>query len=185
MENTFSTADLCDLFLDKVDADLSALFLDKPDGLQVVAPGLRSFGGRPAYCGPIATVAPVAPGGAVRLRDILSEPGDGRVLVVDGYACERWAVLGDQLAALGQRNGWAGVVLNGYVRDVRALSSIDIGVHALGSVPARPSEFDPVARDSTLHCLRTGFVPGHWLYADEDGVIVCAKQQMQTQGDIT
>lgn len=173
MENTFSTADLCDLFL------------DKPDGVQVLEPGLRPFGGRRTYCGPIATVAPLAPGGAVRLREILSEPGHGRVLVVDGHACDRWAVLGDQLAALGQRNGWAGIVLNGYVRDVCALPSIDIGVHALGSVPARPREFDPVVRGGTLHFLRTGFVPEHWLYADDDGVIVCTERQIQTKGDIT
>lgn len=165
MEDTFSTAELCDLFL------------DKSDGLQVVAPGLRSFGGRPAYCGPIATIAPEAVGGAARLRDVLSDQGHGRVLVVDGHASERWAVLGDQLAALGQRNGWAGIVLNGHVRDVRALATIAIGVHALGSIPARPREFDPANLEQTLHFLRTDFVPGHWLYADEDGVIVCTERQ--------
>jgi regulator of ribonuclease activity A len=165
MENLISTADLCDRFL------------GKPDGLQVVAPGLQSFGGRKAYRGRIATAAPGSAGGAVRLRDILSEPGDGRVLVVNGHACERWAVLGDQLAALGHRHGWAGVVLNGYVRDLRALAGIDIGVHALGAVPSRPQEFDTAQRGIPLEFRRTRFVPGSWLFADEDGIVVCTDFQ--------
>ncbi|WP_020656088.1 ribonuclease E activity regulator RraA [Massilia niastensis] len=165
METLISTADLCDRFL------------GRPDGLQVVAPGLQSFGGRKAYRGRIATAAPGKPGGAVRLHDILAEPGNGRVLVVDGQAIERWAVLGDQLAALGQRHGWAGVVLNGYVRDVRALAGLDFGVHALGAVPLRPQEFDPTERDLPLSFRRTRFVPGSWLYADEDGIVVCVDFQ--------
>lgn len=165
METMCATADLCDRFL------------DAPGGLQVVAPGLRSFGGRAVYFGQIATAAPSAAFGAVRLRDLLSEPGAGRVLVVDGHANERWAVLGDQLAALGQRNGWAGIVLNGYVRDVRALGAIDIGVHALGATPARPRDFDGHQAGGALDFLRTRFAPGSWLYADEDGVVVCAERQ--------
>ncbi|MGJ7916971.1 ribonuclease E activity regulator RraA [Massilia sp. LXY-6] len=164
MENLFSTADLCDLFLDRA------------DGLQVLAPGLRSFGGRAAYCGQIATAAPAKPGGVVRLRDLLSEEGHGRVLVVDGHANDEWAVLGDQLVALGRHNGWAGVVLNAYVRDVRALAAIDIGVHALGAIPCRPREFGAVERGAPVSFQRVRFVPGSWLYADEDGIIVCTEE---------
>jgi regulator of RNase E activity RraA len=74
--------------------DLCDRFLDVPSGLQVVAPGLRSYGGRAACWGRIATVAPACPGGAVRLRDVLAEPGNGRVLVVEGHAGDRWAVSG-------------------------------------------------------------------------------------------
>ena len=169
MENAFSTADLCDLFL------------DRSEGLQVVAPGLRCYGGHRAYCGPIATVAPAAAGGAVRLREVLSEPGEGRVLVADGEANDAWAVLGDQLAALGMRNGWAGVVLNGYVRDVRALRELDFGVHALGAVPARPRDFSANTCGHALGFGRVRFTPGSWLYADEDGIIVCAERQPNQQ----
>lgn len=165
MNTMIATADLCDRFL------------DAPRGLQVLAPGLRSYGGRTAYCGPIATAAPGTALGAVRLRDLLCAPGAGRVLVVDGQANERWAVLGDQLVALGQRNGWAGIVLNGYLRDVRALGAIDIGVHALGATPARPRDFDSHQSGATLDFLRTRFTPGSWLYADEDGIVVCAERQ--------
>lgn len=161
MDNALSTADLCDRFL------------DAPDGLQVVAPGLRSFGGRAAYSGRVATMAPASAGASVRLRDALSQPGHGRVLVVDAQANDSWALLGDQLAALGLANGWAGVVLNGCVRDVRALGGIEFGVHALGAVPARPREFATSEHDCPVEFLRTRFIPGSWLVADEDGIVVC------------
>jgi regulator of ribonuclease activity A len=165
LENAFSTADLCDLFL------------QRPDGLQVVAPGFRSFGGRKAYWGQIATARPAVAGGSAGLRELLTEPGKGRVLVVDGGADDRWAIFGDQLAALGHRNGWAGIVVNGYVRDISALASIDMGVHALGTMPCRPREFGAVECDLAVSFNRTRFEPGSWLYADEDGIIVCSEQQ--------
>jgi regulator of ribonuclease activity A len=159
----FATADLCDRFL------------DAPDELQVVAPGLRSFGGRSAYMGQIATIAPACPGGSVRLRDALCTPGHGRVLVVDAHANGSWALLGDQLAALGLANGWAGVVLNGYVRDVRTLAGMEFGVHAIGATPARPREFEASDHERPVEFLRTRFTPGSWLFADEDGIVVCAQ----------
>jgi regulator of ribonuclease activity A len=162
---SFSTADLCDRFL------------QQSAGLQVVAPGLRSFGGRKAYCGQIATARPAVAGSAAGLRELLSEAGNGRVLVVDGGADDRWAIFGDQLAALGFHNGWAGIVVNGYVRDIAALATIDMGVHALGTMPCRPREFDAIERDATVSFHRASFAPGSWLYADDDGIIVCAVRQ--------
>lgn len=158
-------------------ADLHDSLQDSDGAVQALAPGLSLYGGRRAYCGPIATLAPAGAGCALRLRDILSEAGRGRVLVADARASEEWALLGDQLAALGQRNGWSGVVLNGCVRDVGALRHIDIGVHALGAIPSRPRQFDPVQREQPVAFLRARFAPGAWLYADEDGVIVCSERQ--------
>jgi len=164
--NIFSTADLCDLFL------------QKPDGLQVVAPGFRSFGGRAAYCGQITTARAAEAGGGAGLREILSDSGNGRVLVVDGLADERWAIFGDQLAALAHSNGWAGIVVNGYVRDIGALAAIDLGVHALGTMPCRPRQFDAIERDAAVSFNGARFEPGSWLYADADGIIVCTERQI-------
>lgn len=161
MKDILPTADLCDRFL------------DAPGELQVLAPGLRSFGGRRAYAGQIATLAPASAGTPPRLRDALSKPGLGRVLVVNAHANASWALLGDQLAALGLANGWAGVVLNGYVRDVRALAGIDIGVHAIGAIPMRPREFEASDHDCQVAFLGTHFTPGNWLFVDEDGIVVC------------
>lgn len=143
----------------------------------MLAPGWRSFGGRSAYSGPIATMAPADPGGAVKLRKALEQPGNGRVLVVDAEAIDRWAVLGDQLAALGQSNGWNGILLNGFVRDTAILQTLDIGVHALGAIPSRPAQFDAVVCDQPVSFGKIRFVQGSWLYADQDGVIVCNERQ--------
>lgn len=155
-------------------ADLFDRFLDQPDGIQVLAPGWHSYGCRTGYAGQIATMAPAEPGGAVKLRAALSQPGNGRVLVVDGEAIDHWAVLGDQLASLGRQNGWSGILLNGYVRDTAVLRTIDIGIHALGAIPSRPRQFDAVTHDVPVEFGRIRFSAGMWLYADEDGVVVCA-----------
>lgn len=106
------------------------------------------------------------------LKAAVSEPGNGRVLVVDGGGSLRYALLGDNIALLARDNGWAGIVLNACVRDAVALDALGLGVKALGTCP-RPSRKDgdgevdvPVAfGDAT-------FTPGAVLYADEDGVVV-------------
>jgi regulator of ribonuclease activity A len=132
----------------------------------------RSFGSRTAFSGPVATVR--CPEHNVLLRRRFEEPGEGRVLVVDGEGSLRCALLGDNLAQLALDNGWAGVVVNGCVRDAAALDALELGVKALGTNP-RPSgkeangEVDvPVAFGGVT------FRPGAFLYADEDGVVVIA-----------
>lgn len=160
-------------------ADLHDAYMDQPGAqLQVAAPGLLPFGGNACYRGRISTVA-AAGDLPLRLRDILAEPGAGRVLVVEGKgSAAGWALLGDRMAALALANDWAGVVLHGYVRDVAALRAMPFGVHALGSIPSRPRwpESIPVARDMPLSFQQVRFVPGHWLYADEDGILVAAQE---------
>jgi regulator of ribonuclease activity A len=164
LENWFSTADLFDRFL------------SDRDGIDVLAPGFSSFGGRRQYSGQIATAA-CAGDARLGLREVLAEAGQDRVLVADVGAYPGWALLGDQLAALGIKNGWAGVVLNGYVRDSACLATLDIGVHALGTVPSRPAQFGPARRNLPLHFGGATFLPGSWLYADQDGIVVCREQQ--------
>lgn len=106
------------------------------------------------------------------MRAALSEPGGGRVLVVDGGASKRCALLGDQLAAAGVVNGWAGVVVNGCVRDSAVLGATQLGVKALATHPLKSSKRDPGVRDVDVTFAGVTFRPGHWLYADGDGVLV-------------
>lgn len=155
MSLTIQTADLSDAHEDKV---------------SVVAPMFRSFGGRSAFGGPIATLKLFEDNALV--RKTLETPGNGRVLVVDGGGSQRCALVGDQLGELGVKNGWAGIIVYGCVRDSKALSGMDIGVFALGTHPKKSIKRNTGEAELPVTFGGVTFVPGHYLYADEDGVIV-------------
>ena len=158
----WTTADLCD----EHGGDATA-------ALQVVGPLLRHYGGVRAFCGPIATVAVQDDNTSVRLR--LGEPGEGRVLVVDGGGSLACALLGDQLAQLAVHNGWAGVVVHGCIRDSAAIGQMALGVLALATLPRKSEKRGPGQHDIAVHFGGVTFTPGHFLYADEDGIVVAGK----------
>ena len=149
------TADLCDRYADRV---------------QVGDPVFRDFGGRLSFSGPAATVKVFEDNSFV--RQALEESGNGRVLVVDGGGSMRCALVGDQLAVLGQRNGWTGVVVYGCVRDVAELATVDIGIKALASHPLRSVKRNEGQRDVVIAFAGLRISSGHFIYADEDGVLV-------------
>jgi regulator of ribonuclease activity A len=151
---SFKTTDLCDAHED----------------LQVAEPVLRHFGGRARFSGPISTLSVFEDNALVRAA--LEEPGAGRVLVVDGGGSLRCALLGDQLGELAVRNGWAGVVVHGCVRDTAELGALDLGVMALAPHPRRSVKRGEGERDAPLRFAGLQIVPGQQLYADEDGLIV-------------
>jgi regulator of ribonuclease activity A len=129
----------------------------------------RSFGAR-SFSGSVATVR--CEEDNVVLRQQLSEPGEGRVLVVDGAGSMQCALLGDNIALLARDSGWAGVVLNGCVRDSAALDELGFGIKALGTNP-RPSRKDGLGEVGVpVSFGGVTFEPGAQLYADEDGVVV-------------
>lgn len=141
--------------------------------VQVGEPLLRHFGGVTAFGGLIETLRVFEDNALVRAT--LEEPGDGRVLVVDGGGSLRCALLGDQLAALGARNGWAGVVINGCVRDTAELARTPLGIMALAPHPRRSVKAGAGERGVALQFAGLSFAPGRYLYADEDGVIVAER----------
>lgn len=132
----------------------------------------RQFGGRRSFSGPVATVRCLEDN--VLLRAAVSDPGEGRVLVVDGGGSFRCALLGDNIAEIAVANGWSGLIVNGCVRDVVALAELPIGIKALGTNP-RPSG-KAGAGETGVPVTFGGveFSPGALLYADDDGVIVLA-----------
>jgi regulator of ribonuclease activity A len=150
-----STADLVDAF---------------PDDAQTCNLPLRQFGGRTAFSGRIATVR-CNEDNAI-LRAALTEPGEGRVLVVDGGGSRHCALLGDNVAELARSNGWAGLVINGCVRDVAALRNCEVGITALSSSPRRPGKTGAGERDVPVTFGGATFRPGHEVHSDEDGVAV-------------
>jgi regulator of ribonuclease activity A len=106
------------------------------------------------------------------VKDCVQEPGHGRVLVVDGGGSRRRALLGDMLAEKAAANGWAGLVINGAIRDVDEIGSMPLGVQALGTCPVKTEKLGVGQRDVTLHIGGVEIAPGDYVYADNNGVIV-------------
>jgi regulator of ribonuclease activity A len=130
----------------------------------------RQFGKRTSFAGPIRTLATREDNAL--LRELVSEAGNGAVLVVDGTGSLRTALVGDKIAGIAAANGWAGLVLNGAVRDRAMLRTIDIGIKALGSNPWTSAKAGTGSVDVPLEFGGATFAPGAWLYSDEDGIIV-------------
>jgi regulator of ribonuclease activity A len=123
-----------------------------------------------AFSGPIATVRCFEDNVLVKQR--VSEPGEGRVLVVDGGGSLRCALVGDNVAGLALANGWAGLVLNACVRDVEALAELAIGIKALGTNPRPSSKTGEGELDVVVSFGGAAFRPGDVLHSDEDGILV-------------
>lgn len=150
------TADLCDAY---------------PHKVRRVALPLHDFGGRRRFAGRIRTAITVKDSLLIQ-RDLFSMPGEGGVIVLDGGGSVRSALLGDINADILAQNGWAGVVINGVVRDARQLATVDLGIKALGTSPVRSGKQGIGAIDIPVAFGSTFFVTGHCIYCDEDGVLV-------------
>ncbi len=136
----------------------------------VLQPMLKSYGGKPRFAGQIVTLKLYEDNTLV--REVLGEAGAGKVLVVDGGGSLRCALLGDQIAELAVKNQWEGVVIYGCIRDSVAIAALPLGVRALDTNPKKSVKRNEGTRDLVLNFGGVDFTPGHWLYADEDGVLV-------------
>lgn len=152
------TADLCDRY---------------DDQLQVCAPLLRHYGGRSAFHGQVITVKCFEDNSLV--RETLAEDGYGKVLVVDGGGSLRCALLGDQLARLALDQGWAGIVVNGCIRDSTPIADMDIGVLALATHPRKSIKLGQGQRHLPLHFAGVIFTPDLHLYCDADGMVLAER----------
>jgi regulator of ribonuclease activity A len=166
----FATCDLCDAF----ETDTTGSF-------RVLPPVFQDFGSTPRFCGPVATLR--CPEDNSRVREAVNAPGYaetpsgrvGRVLVVDGAGSLRRALVGGNLAAAAAKNGWAGIVVNGAVRDLAELRQSMIGIRALALMPLRTAKRDEGQADEPVQIQGVWVRPGDWLYADEDGIVVSAQ----------
>lgn len=140
------------------------------DRARICAPLFRDFGAQTNFHGPIATV--LCPDDNSKVREMLGEPGAGRVLVVEAHASPRCAMLGDLLAQLAVDNGWAGVLVHGYIRDSAAIALMPLGVKALGTLPRKSEKRGDGQTQVNLDFAGVEFRPGDMLYADADGVLV-------------
>jgi len=156
---SFATADLVDAHADAVQS-CDAQF--------------RQYGGRVRFAGPIRTIKCLEDNGLI--KQTLGTPGNGSVLVVDGGGSLRSALVGDMIAASAQKNGWAGLVIWGAVRDTVALADVDLGIKALGSNPWKSVKNGVGKVDVPVSFGGVDFRPGAWVYSDEDGILVSAQQ---------
>jgi len=130
----------------------------------------RQFGGRPEFAGPISTVRCFRDNAL--LKSVLSQPGAGGVLVIDGAGSLHTALVGDVIAELARSNGWAGLVVHGAVRDAAALRGIGIGIKALGTNPRKSTKTGAGERDVEISLGGVTFVPGEVVFSDDDGIVV-------------
>ena len=131
---------------------------------------LRQFGSHRSFSGRVRTVR--CSGDNALVKAALSEPGDGAVLVVDGGGSLRTALMGDLIAASAVEHGWAGVVVNGPVRDSAALATMALGIKALGTNPRKSAKTGAGERDVPVGFGGVVFRPGDQLWSDDDGVVV-------------
>ena len=155
----FSTCDLCDVHKG-----------DATGAFRVLPPLFRDFGGLNRFAGPVVTVQCLDDNSVVKAA--VESPGEGRVLVVDGGASLRRALLGGNLGAAAARNGWAGVLIDGCVRDAAELAVCQTGIRALGLMPLPTERRSQGVRDLVVRIQGVWVRPGDWLYADEDGTVI-------------
>lgn len=147
------------------------------DLVDEIGPGVVScdlqfaqYGGRSQFAGPITTVRCFQDNAL--LKSVLAEPGNGGVLVVDGDGSLHSALVGDVIAGLGVDNHWAGLIINGAVRDASMLRTLDIGIKALGTNPRKSTKTGAGQRDVAVEFGGVVFAPGQIAYSDDDGIVV-------------
>ena len=155
----FATCDLCDSHKN-----------DSTGNFRVLAPVFKNFGKPTKFCGEVVTIKCFEDNSLVKAA--VDSPGHGRVLMVDGGASLRRALLGGNLGAAAAKNNWAGVVIDGCVRDVAELAQCAVGIRALAAMPL-PTEKRGEGQDGVAVQIQGTWVrPGDWLYADDDGMVV-------------
>jgi regulator of ribonuclease activity A len=158
---SFATCDLCDAH----EEDTSGVF-------RVLPPVFRDFGTGSKFCGQVATLR--CPEDNSLVREAVKSPGNGRVLVIDGGGSTRRALVGGLLAAAAAKNGWAGIVVDGAVRDAAELVVCGIAIKALALMPLRCPKRGEGQSDLAVRIQGVVVRPGEWLYADDDGIVVSA-----------
>lgn len=160
--STFITCDLLDNHEDKVIHVIPPMIDGKP---------FRHYGGVSAFSGQAVTVKCFEDNS--RVKELLATDGQGRVLVVDGGVSLRCALMGDMIAKSAVDNGWAGVIIVGCVRDVDEIATMPLGVIALASIPKKSVRKGVGETGITLDIGGVAVADGAWVYADNNGIIVC------------
>ena len=133
-----------------------------------------NFGKKGFFSGKIETA--ICPNDNSKVKQILSEEGDGKILIVDGQGSTKVALMGDMIAESAEKNNWQAVIINGCVRDVEALSSLKLGIFALGSVPKKSEKKNQGEIGININFGGISIESGNWAYADESGILISKEQ---------
>ena len=155
----FATCDICDAHKN-----------DVTGSFRVLPPVFKNYGKQQKFCGEVVTIKCHEDNSLVKAA--VDSAGQGRVLVVDGGASLRRALLGGNLGAAAAKNGWAGVVIDGCVRDVAELAQCSTGIRALAAMPLPTEKRGEGQRDVAVQIQGVWVRPGDWLYADDDGMVI-------------
>ncbi|MFH7807878.1 MULTISPECIES: ribonuclease E activity regulator RraA [unclassified Acinetobacter] len=156
---------------------------DHPElDLQVVTPSMdgkffQSYGARKTFAGQVVTVKCFEDNS--RVKELLATEGAGKVLVVDGGASMRCALMGDLIAESAVKNHWNGVVIYGCVRDVDAIAELDLGVHALAAIPQKSQRKGVGEVDIDLHFGGVSIQSGDYIYADNNGIVISKEKLVE------
>jgi regulator of ribonuclease activity A len=146
------------------------LYDERGDELDSISLQFQSLGGRTHFSGPVRTVRCLEDNALVKA--VLATPGNGAVLVVDGSGSLRTALMGDMIAASAVANGWAGVVINGAIRDRGAIAELPLGVKALGSNPRKSAKAGAGETDVDVLIDGVTIRTGATIWCDPDGILV-------------
>ncbi|MFA7092179.1 MAG: ribonuclease E activity regulator RraA [Arcobacteraceae bacterium] len=156
---SFNTADLCDEFFDKV---------------RVLDPTFKSYGGKEKICGTIVTIKLDKNNHDLAMM-LKNEEGGNKIVVVD-VAQEYYAVVGDNLMRFAFDNNWAGIIVNGYVRDIVQTKKFPVGLFALGTCPRKYISQTSAQRGVEVSFEGVVFKEGDYVYADNDGIIISSEK---------
>lgn len=138
--------------------------------LNCVDPIFNHFGNKMIFSGKIITLNVFEDNSLVRSQ--LESDGKGKVLVIDGGASLRCALIGDQLAALAIQNNWKGIIVNGCIRDSNLINSMEIGIRALNTSPVKSIKRNIGEIDTPVKFGGVTFISGDYIYVDFDGILV-------------
>ena len=154
---------------------------DHPEhDFQVVSPSIdgkffKSYGAIKSFGGQVVTVKCFEDNS--RVKELLATDWQGKVLVVDGGASMRCALMGDMIAESAVKNHWSGVIIYGCVRDVDAIAELNLGVHALAAIPQKSNRKGLGEVDISLSFGGVTVQSGDYVYADNNGIII-AKEKL-------
>lgn len=146
------------------------LYDERGSELRSVTLQFQNIGGMTGFTGPVRTVQCFQDNSLI--RQTLSSDGHGAVLVIDGAGSLETALVGDQIAELACDNGWAGLIVNGAIRDRVAIGTLPFGVKALGSNPAKSTKTGAGEVDVPVEIAGVTFRPGATVWCDDDGILV-------------